>query len=58
MSVQLLKYTVIGFFVFLLLFEGGRSRYIIQFLPFLLILSSIGVDNFISIFNIQRIKID
>jgi hypothetical protein len=46
--VQLLKYTVIGFFFFLLLFEGGRSRYVIQFLPFIILLASFGFDNFIS----------
>ena len=43
LSVQLMKYTVVGFFAFLLLFEGGRSRYIIQFLPFVLLLASVGL---------------
>lgn len=40
--VQVLKLGMIGGFMFLLLFEGGRSRYLIQFLPMLLILSSVS----------------
>lgn len=44
-NVQLIKYSVVGFFTFLLLFEGGRARYIIQFLPLVILLSSIGFDN-------------
>lgn len=42
--IQILKYTVVGFFLFLLLFEGGRSRYLIQALPFILTLASIGAN--------------
>lgn len=38
----LLKYVVLGFALFLLLFEGGRSRYLIQFLPYVFLLSGIG----------------
>lgn len=37
------RLTVIGFMMFLLLFEGGRSRYLIQFLPFILILVPFGL---------------
>lgn len=48
LSVQLLKFTVVGFFVFLLLFEGGRSRYLIQFLPFIISLGSVGMDSLAS----------
>ncbi|CAH1850265.1 hypothetical protein [Convivina intestini] len=40
---QFLKYSAVGFFTFLLLFEGGRSRYLIQFLPILLVLSNLGI---------------
>lgn len=40
--VLFLKYSLVGFFVFLLIFEGGRSRYIIQFLPLIFVLSSLG----------------
>ena len=39
----ILKLTILGGFVFLLLFEGGRSRYLIQFLPYLITLSSLGI---------------
>lgn len=47
-TLQLLKYTVVGGFVFLLLFEGGRSRYLIQFSPYLFTLAGLGIDKFIS----------
>lgn len=38
---QLLKYGVVGGMVFLLIFEGGRSRYLIQFLPMFLVLAAV-----------------
>lgn len=38
-----LKIAFIGFCLFLLLFEGGRSRYVIQFLPICIMLSSLGM---------------
>lgn len=44
---QFLKYTVVGFFVFLLIFEAGRSRYLIQFLPLLTLLSGFGLSNIV-----------
>lgn len=44
---QLLKYGVVGGMVFLLLFEGGRSRYLIQFLPMFLILAAVCGKNMI-----------
>lgn len=50
---QLLKYTVVGFFIFLLLFEGGTSRYIIQFLPYLLILGAKGLVKFFTQYKID-----
>lgn len=40
--VQLLRLTIIGGFMFLLIFEGGRSRYLIQFLSAFLILSALS----------------
>lgn len=43
-STQVLKYTIIGGLIFLLIFEGGRSRYLIQFLPYIILLASIGLD--------------
>jgi len=46
-TLQLLKYTIVGGFVFLLLFEGGRSRYLIQFLPYLFTLAGVGLNKLI-----------
>lgn len=40
--VLLLKYTVLGGMAFLLILEGGRSRYLIQFLPYIIMLSAYG----------------
>ncbi|WP_353885987.1 hypothetical protein [uncultured Limosilactobacillus sp.] len=42
---QFLKYAIVGFFAFLLIFESGRSRYLIQFLPLIILLSGIGYEN-------------
>ncbi|UZM90553.1 hypothetical protein OP870_01845 [Limosilactobacillus reuteri] len=39
--VQALRLGMIGGFIFLLIFEGGRSRYLIQFLPGLFIIASL-----------------
>lgn len=39
--INMLRLSVLGAFLFLLIFEGGRSRYMIQFLPIFLIFSSI-----------------
>ncbi|WP_339099035.1 hypothetical protein A5821_001202 [Enterococcus sp. 7F3_DIV0205] len=36
------KLTILGAFLYLLLFEGGRSRYLIQYLPTIYILSAYG----------------
>ncbi|MGM9902756.1 MAG: TIGR03766 family XrtG-associated glycosyltransferase [Enterococcus sp.] len=41
---QMLRLSLIGGFIFLLLFEGGRSRYLIQFLPMFLLLASLSID--------------
>ena len=43
--VQINKYTIVGGFIFLILFEGGVSRYMIQYLPFMMILSVFGFFN-------------
>lgn len=40
----ILKLTILGSFIFLLLFEGGRSRYLIQFLPYIFTLAGIGIS--------------
>ncbi|RRK11677.1 hypothetical protein D1831_00970 [Lactiplantibacillus garii] len=39
--VQALRLTIIGGFSYLLIFEGGRSRYLIQFLPAFLMLATL-----------------
>lgn len=39
----ILKLTIVGFMLFLLLFEGGRSRYVIQFLPFIIMTIPYGI---------------
>lgn len=43
--IQMLRLTIIGGFMFLLIFEGGRSRYLIQFLPAFLILATLSWSN-------------
>lgn len=48
LKVQLLKYTVVGGMLFLLIFEGGRSRYMVQFLPFVIVLAATGTDSIIT----------
>lgn len=40
--IQFFKYGIVGFMLFLLIFEGGRSRYVIQFLPLVLVLATVG----------------
>lgn len=40
--VQVLRLAIVGGCLYLLLFEGGRSRYLIQFLPAFLILASLS----------------
>lgn len=45
---QMLRLSLVGGFIFLLLFEGGRSRYLIQFLPIFLLLASLSMDNSIN----------
>lgn len=39
---QVMRLALIGGFIFLLIFEGGRSRYLIQFIPVLTILATLG----------------
>lgn len=42
MFASLIRLTIVGAFMFLLLFEGGRSRYMVQFLPFIITLTGVG----------------
>lgn len=41
---MILKLSIIGSLMYLLLFEGGRSRYLIQFLPQIILLSGIYLN--------------
>lgn len=43
--IQTLRLAIIGGFLFILIFEGGRSRYLIQFLPSILILAALSASN-------------
>ncbi|GIC69721.1 glycosyltransferase family 39 protein [Fructobacillus tropaeoli] len=52
-----LKFSAVGFFAFLLIFEGGRTRYLIQFLPVLFLLASLGMQRGINyVAQIRRNK--
>lgn len=53
---QLMKITFIGFSLFLLIFESGRSRYLIQFLPFILVLMGVGTQKVIDKFQNKKYK--
>lgn len=53
---QFIKYCIVGFYLFLLFFEGGRSRYLIQFLPILFIAAAIGFNRFCKISKIINSK--
>ncbi|BDZ31882.1 membrane protein [Lactiplantibacillus brownii] len=51
--IQMLRLSMVGGFMFLLLFEGGRSRYLIQYLPCLLLLSTFSFERVVV--NFQRL---
>lgn len=42
--IQVMRLAILGGFLFLLAFEGGRTRYLIQFLPVFLLLATLGFD--------------
>lgn len=48
---QTMRLSLVGGFIFLLIFEGGRSRYLIQFLPAFLILATCNFET-----SIKQIK--
>lgn len=48
---QVLKLGILGALLFLLLFEGGRSRYLFQFLPMIYILAGVGIKQMFSKFK-------
>jgi len=51
--IQVLRLSMVGGFMFLLLFEGGRSRYLIQYLPCLLLLSIFSFERVVA--NMKRL---
>ncbi|MFD1417721.1 TIGR03766 family XrtG-associated glycosyltransferase [Companilactobacillus keshanensis] len=51
--IQILRLSLVGGFIFLLLFEGGRSRYLIQYLPCVLLLGVLSFERAVS--NIKRL---
>ncbi|MFD1419853.1 TIGR03766 family XrtG-associated glycosyltransferase [Lactiplantibacillus songbeiensis] len=51
--IQILRLSMVGGFMFLLLFEGGRSRYLIQYLPCLLLLATFSFERVI--INVGRL---
>ena len=55
-TLLIIKLTIIGAFLYLLLFEGGRSRYLIQYLPFFYLLSANGLARINDIVSINGIK--
>lgn len=50
---QILQLSIIGVFMFLLIFEGGRSRYLIQALPLMMVL--VGINYPLAWRNVQRL---
>lgn len=52
-EIWIMRLSLVGAFLFLLLFEGGRSRYLIQFLPCFIFLASLSWSNTKS--NLQKI---
>jgi integral membrane protein (TIGR03766 family) len=51
--IQILRLAMVGGFMFLLLFEGGRSRYLIQYLPCLLLLATFSYERVV--INVKRL---
>lgn len=47
-TIMILKLSIIGSLMYLLLFEGGRSRYLIQFLPQIILLSGIYLNVYLT----------
>ncbi|MBO1308705.1 hypothetical protein JZO70_21200 [Enterococcus sp. 669A] len=45
--IYIMMLSVIGIFLYLLIFEGGRSRYLIQYLPIFFMLAGIGAQTLI-----------
>lgn len=54
---QVLRLSIIGLMIFLLMFEGGRTRYLIQVLPCFLILATLCWDNTKNLFSDIKFKL-
>lgn len=52
-GIWIMRLSLVGAFLFLLLFEGGRSRYLIQFLPCFILLAALSWTN--AKRNVQKI---
>lgn len=50
-NILFLKLCILGGFLYLLVFEGGRSRYLIQFFPMFMLLFSLSFSK-----SFERIK--
>lgn len=51
-----LQITLFGGFLFLMIFEGGRTRYLIQFLPPIVLLSSVGWEQLLTFVDQVKTK--
>ncbi|MXQ48023.1 hypothetical protein GRB29_01115 [Streptococcus pneumoniae] len=50
-----MQITIFGAIIFLMIFEGGRTRYLIQFLPAILTISTQGlINSYQKIYNIRK----
>ena len=54
--IYILMLSVLGAFMYLLIFEGGRSRYLIQFLPIFYILAGVGICETLGALKPRNIK--
>lgn len=57
-EVLILRLSLVGAFLFLLIFEGGRSRYMIQYLPCFVLMGSVSFENTLNRFKKIVIKIN
>lgn len=53
---DVLLFTIFGGLLFLMIFEGGKTRYLIQFLPEILLVSSMGICGLMDYFKNNRLK--
>lgn len=53
---DILLLTIFGGLLFLMIFEGGKTRYLIQFLPEILLVSSLGISNVVNYWKKSIVK--